>query len=179
MERPRQPWHSWGMSNKAKTPSTDADMKAKAISRWNNEGGAPASGDVSTRRLKRPRDLRSSRSSSWISPQARSRIVSQRQRKGQGPIGGSARTRREPKSSAALSAKRSLGAPLLRGGRRTSPRRAYVIAVLAPGALKRRQDELRAHIAFGECPFIHSIDKRKRSAAISAREPATVQKASW
>src|SRR5215204_3550738 len=79
--------------------------------------------------------LRSSRSSSWISPQARSRIVSQRQRKGQGPIGGSARTRREPKSSAALSAKRSLGAPLLRGGRRTSPRRAYVIAVLAPGAL--------------------------------------------
>jgi len=44
------------MSNKAKKPSTDADMKAKAISRWNNEGGAPASGDVSTRRLKRPRD---------------------------------------------------------------------------------------------------------------------------
>jgi len=56
MERPRQPWHSWGMSNKAEKPSTDADMKAKAISRWNNEGGAPASGDVSTRRLKRPRD---------------------------------------------------------------------------------------------------------------------------
>src|SRR5918993_3073913 len=31
---------------------------AKALARWNNEGGAPASGDVSTRKLpKRPRDL--------------------------------------------------------------------------------------------------------------------------
>jgi hypothetical protein len=47
------------MSNKAKKPPTDAEMKAMAISRWNNEGGAPASGDVSARkrqRPKRPRD---------------------------------------------------------------------------------------------------------------------------
>jgi hypothetical protein len=45
------------MTGKAKKPPTDAQMKAKAIARWNNEGGAPASGDVSVRkRPKRPRD---------------------------------------------------------------------------------------------------------------------------
>ena len=34
------------------------DNTPKAIERWNNEGGAPASGDVATRnRPKRPRDL--------------------------------------------------------------------------------------------------------------------------
>jgi len=45
------------MSDKAKKPPNDAEMKVRAISRWNNEGGAPASGDVSTRkRPKRPRD---------------------------------------------------------------------------------------------------------------------------
>jgi hypothetical protein len=32
--------------------------ETKALARWNNEGGAPASGDVSTRKHpKRPRDL--------------------------------------------------------------------------------------------------------------------------
>ena len=34
------------------------DNTPKALERWNNEGGAPASGDVATRnRPKRPRDL--------------------------------------------------------------------------------------------------------------------------
>jgi hypothetical protein len=45
------------MSGKTKTQPTDAEMKAKAIARWNNEGGAPEAGDVSVRkRPKRPRD---------------------------------------------------------------------------------------------------------------------------
>ena len=45
------------MSRKTKTQPTDAEMKAKAIARWNNEGGAPEAGDVSVRkRPKRPRD---------------------------------------------------------------------------------------------------------------------------
>jgi hypothetical protein len=47
------------MTGKAKKPPTDAEMKAKAIARWDNEGGAPVSGDVSTREHhhpKRPRD---------------------------------------------------------------------------------------------------------------------------
>lgn len=45
------------MAKPPKKPPTDAEMKAKAIARWNNEGGAPESGDVSARkRRKRPRD---------------------------------------------------------------------------------------------------------------------------
>ena len=45
------------MARKTKTQPTDAEMKAKAIARWNNEGGAPEAGDVSVRkRPKSPRD---------------------------------------------------------------------------------------------------------------------------
>jgi hypothetical protein len=45
------------MTGKAKKPPTDAQMKAKAVARWDNEGGAPQSGDVSARKQhKRPRD---------------------------------------------------------------------------------------------------------------------------
>jgi hypothetical protein len=37
------------MTSQPKRP-TDAQMKAKAIARWDNEGGAPEAGDVSARR---------------------------------------------------------------------------------------------------------------------------------
>ena len=45
------------MTGKAKKPPTDAQMKAKALARWDTEGGAPESGDVSARQHhKRPID---------------------------------------------------------------------------------------------------------------------------
>ena len=37
------------MTKQPKRP-TDAQMKARAIARWDNEGGAPEAGDVSARR---------------------------------------------------------------------------------------------------------------------------------
>ena len=46
-----------GMSDKTNKPTADAKLKAKALGRWENEGGAPASGAQSTTKpLKRPRD---------------------------------------------------------------------------------------------------------------------------
>jgi hypothetical protein len=45
------------MTVKAKKPLSNSEQKAKALARWDNEGGAPASGDRSARkRPKRPRD---------------------------------------------------------------------------------------------------------------------------
>ena len=37
--------HIQGMTDKTKKSMTDAEEKAEAVARWNNEGGAPVSGD--------------------------------------------------------------------------------------------------------------------------------------
>jgi hypothetical protein len=44
------------MTVKAKKPLSKSEQKAKALARWDNEGGAPAPGDRSARKHPKPRD---------------------------------------------------------------------------------------------------------------------------